>query len=150
MKKKLLLTALGLGSLVLCLGLASCKRNLEVQEAFPFKVSLMPIPKAIENGQRVELRFSLKAKQTSDLNAYRLRYFQYDGTGSLQLFTAAATPMTVNDYYSVPEGDFKLFYTSHCDEQQTLELVFEDNYQQRQTIEINFNNKSKKNETQKN
>ncbi len=148
MKKTRLLIALG--TLFLYLGLASCKRNLEVQEAYPFKVSLMPIPKAIENGQRVELRFSLKAERQSDLNTYRLRYFQYDGTGSLQLFTATAIPMKVNDYYSVLEGDFKLFYTSHCDEQQTLELVFEDNHQQRQTVEINFNNKSKKNETQKN
>ncbi len=150
MKKKLLLTALGLGTTLACMGLVACKRNLDVQESFPFKVSLLPIPKKIAKGEVVEMRFSIKAEQHSDLNSYRLRYFQYDGKGTLHPFSVAADPMKANDHYTMPEGDFKLFYKSNCNEQQMLELVFEDNKQQTQTIEINFNNKSKKNETQKN
>ncbi len=150
MKQNLLRTVLGLASLIFCLGLASCKRSLEVQEAYPFKVSLMPIPKAIEEGQEVELRFTLEAERQSELSSYRLRYFQYEGAGSLHCFSPANKAMKPNDYYAMPYGAFRLYYRSLSKERQNLELVFEDNHQQRQTIEINFNNKSKKNETQKN
>jgi len=41
----------------------------------------------------------------------------------------------------VGKGDFRLYYTSRSKERQSLEIVFEDNHGQSQTIVLKFNHK---------
>lgn len=121
--------------------LSSCNRELDVQTAYPFEVSRMPIPKDIQQGETIEIRCHLSNKGEFAGTQYRMRYFQYDGKGSLHQFTKDATPLVPNDYYAIPKGAFRLYYTSQTSERQTLEIVFEDNHGQTQIMKIEFNNK---------
>ncbi len=151
MKKNLMYSLMGLGILILfSMFFSSCNRALDVQQVYPFKVQRMPIPKDIKKGETVEIRCHLSAEGEYAKTAYRMRYFQYDGEGTLHLLSPKSEALKMNDYYAVPYGDFRLYYTSHTEEQQMLEIVFEDNQQQEQIMEINFKNKTIKNENQKN
>lgn len=48
-------------------------------------------------------------------------------------------PFIPNDRYLVEKGDFRLYYTSQSTEQQSLEIVFEDNMGHSQVVEFDFN-----------
>ena len=61
-------------------------------------------------------------------------------------------PQLVLDFYTARRRDFvgcefRLYYTSRSKERQSLELVFEDNHGQRQTVTIEFNHKEKRSGT---
>ncbi len=124
-------------TLVGILSLTACDNELEVTQSFPFSVETMPVPKEIRQGETVEIRCTLKAQGNFSGTLYTLRYFQYDGEGDLRL-GRYLLPMIPNDRYLVEKGDFRLYYTSRCTEQQHLEVVFEDNHGQSQVIKLDF------------
>lgn len=64
---------------MLCVSLfTSCKKELDVQQNFPFEVKLLPIPKQLPLGGTAELRLEIHPTKVYAENAYALRYFSID------------------------------------------------------------------------
>lgn len=72
---------------------------------------------------------------------YSFRFFQTDGKGTLT--NDKGQPYTVNRYYNV-EDTFTLLYTSRCEETQTLDFVFTDNFGKELEYRVSFQNDGKK------
>lgn len=119
--------------------LCSCDRNLDVQTAYPFEVSAMPVGKSIAKGETVEIRLNLSCEGSYADTRYTLRYFPYEGKGALRI-SKRGDVLQPNDRYPISKGDFRLYYTSLGTDRHSLELVFEDNHGQRQTMTFEFNN----------
>ena len=71
---------------------------------------------------------------------YTIRYFQYDGEGTLKLDNCLV--LQPNDRYLLENGKFRLYYTSECDESQSLTITVEDNFGNACEWELEFNNDS--------
>ena len=78
---KIAMFCIGLVSLVL----TSCESELEIQQSYPFTVETMPVPKELNRNETAEIRCELKSEGDFDGTVYTIRYFQYDGEGSLKL-----------------------------------------------------------------
>ncbi len=120
--------------------LSACDNRLDIQQVYPFTVETMPVPKAIKLGEQVEIRCTLTSEGNYTGSRYTLRFFQYDGVGTLQI-GKDGKPLVPNDRYAVSAGDFNLYYTSGSKEQQSLEIVIEDNHKQSRTLRFDFNHK---------
>lgn len=101
-----------LGILTVSVMLISCSKSdeLEIQNDFPFEVNTMPVPKALSNGQTVEIRVTIQRNGHYSNTQHYLRYFQFDGQGILRYYDEPA--YLPNDLYSLPVDQFRLYYTS--------------------------------------
>lgn len=121
-----------------CLSLASCDSELDVQQEYPFTVESMPVVGKIADGETVEIRLEIKAEGNFSGTVYTLRYFQPDGKGSLKM--EDGTVLKPNDRYLLNELRFRLYYTSQsADASQTIDLYFEDNWENLQWLSYDFN-----------
>lgn len=120
--------------------LSACSTELDIQQAYPFRVETMPVPKEIKVGESLEIRCTLIPEGYYTDTRYTLRFFQYEGVGILQI-GKDGEPLIPNDRYAVYAGDFNLYYISKSTERQSLEIVIEDNHGQSQVIMFDFNNK---------
>ena len=118
MVKSLATFCLGL----LAFGFASCDDELDVMQAYPFTVETMPVPKELKQGETAEIRCELVCEGEFDGAVYAIRYFQ------------------PNDRYLLENGKFRLYYTSKCDESQSLTITVEDNFGNAFEWEVEFNN----------
>lgn len=145
---KKIINAIGLIGILALTGLclSACHRDLDVQQSYPFKVETMPVQKDIAQGETAEIRCTLLRGGHFSDTRYTLRYFQYEGKGHLRIGYSGDS-LIPNDRYPIQSGDFRLYYRSESRERQSLELVFEDNYGQQQTIHLDFNAKQTKDET---
>ncbi|MGX9987171.1 TraQ conjugal transfer family protein [Soonwooa purpurea] len=101
--------------------LSSCTNHeLGIEQNFPFEVSVMPIPSGIANGQTVEIRIKILPQGKYKENKYYLRYFQFEGKGSLKYYNDQ--PYLPNDLYEIPQNDFRLYYTSQSDESESFDV----------------------------
>ena len=118
--------------------LTSCSDDLDVQQSYPFTVEVMPYADKIAKGQTIELRFEIKPEGNYANTLYTIRYFQYDGEGSLKLVDG---PMLVNnDRVLLESKTFRLNYTAKSDEAHKFLVVVEDNFGStpwEQTFEFN-------------
>lgn len=121
-------------------GLTACDDELEVQQAFPFTVELMPIPNKVTKGETVEIRCELVAEGRTDNTIYTIRYFQFEGEGTLKMDNGIV--LQPNDRYLLEKEIFRMYYTSECDESQNFIVVVEDNYGQSYEFEIDLNNEN--------
>ena len=104
--------------------LTSCSDDLDVQQSYPFTVEVMPYADKIAKGQTVELRFEIKPEGNYANTLYTIRYFQYDGEGSLKLVDG---PVLVNnDRVLLESKTFRLNYTAQSDEAHKFLVVVED------------------------
>ena len=133
---------------VLFLGLAvlllsACSDEMEVQQSYPFKVENMPVPTRIIKGETVEIRCELKREGHFSDARYTIRYFQPDGKGTLRMDDGMV--LLPNDRYPLDREVFRLYYTSACEEQQTIDIYFEDNSELEQLflLSFDFNNEKK-------
>ena len=95
----------------LCLGLLSigftaCEDDLDVTQAYPFMVETMPVPKELAQGETAEIRCELVREGEFDGAVYTIRYFQYDGEGTLKLDNGLV--LQPNDRYLLENGKFRL------------------------------------------
>lgn len=120
------------------LALTSCSDDLDVQQSYPFTVEVMPYGDKIKQGQTVELRFEIKPEGNYANTLYTIRYFQYDGEGSLKLVDG---PVLVNnDRVLLESKTFRLTYTAKSSQAHKLLIVIEDNFNStpwEQTFEFN-------------
>lgn len=122
----------------IAVSLTSCSDDLDVQQSYPFTVEVMPYADKIAKGQTVELRFEIKPKGNYANTLYTIRYFQYDGEGSLRLVDG---PVLVNnDRVLLESKTFRLNYTAKSDEAHKFLVVVEDSFNTtpwEQTFEFN-------------
>lgn len=118
--------------------LTSCrKKELDVQQDFPFEVNVLPIPSEIANGQTVEMRFTIKTTGNYNEAKYFIRYFQYEGLGRLSYYNDA--PYLPNDLYSLPEEQFRLYYKSLSAVTQNFTVWISDNFGNEKEMSFQFN-----------
>ena len=122
--------------------LASCSDDLDVQQSYPFTVDVMPYADKITQGQTVELRFEINPEGNYTNTLYTIRYFQYDGEGTLKLVDG---PVLVNNDRMLLENKiFRLNYTAHSADAHKFLVVVEDNFGStpwEQTFEFNGKDK---------
>lgn len=139
---------------VLFLGLAvlllsACSDEMEVQQSYPFKVENMPVPTRIIKGETVEIRCELKREGHFSDARYTIRYFQPDGKGTLRMDDGMV--LLPNDRYPLDREVFRLYYTSECEDQQTIDIYFEDNSEPAQLFQLSFSfNNERTDETEEN
>ena len=122
--------------------LTSCNDDLDVQQSYPFTVEVMPFADKIVKGQTVELRFEIVPEGNYTNTLYTIRYFQYDGEGSLKLVDG---PVLVNnDRVLLESKTFRMNYAAKSSGVHRSLVVVEDNFGStpwERTFE--FNNKDK-------
>ena len=127
----------------IAVSLTSCSDDLDVQQSYPFTVEVMPYADKIAKGQTVELRFEIKPEGNYANTLYTIRYFQYDGEGSLRLVDG---PVLVNnDRVLLESKTFRLNYTAKSDEAHKFLVVVEDSFNTtpwEQTFEFNSKDSS--------
>ena len=120
------------------ISLTSCSDDLDVQQSYPFTVEVMPYADKIANGQTVELRFEIKPEGNYANTLYTIRYFQYDGEGTLKLVDG---PVLVNnDRVLLESKTFRLNYTAQSSDAVKFGIWVEDNFGStpwQQTFEFN-------------
>lgn len=129
--------------------LVSCENEPDVQQAYPFTVETMPVPTRIVNGETVEIRCELRREGRFSDARYTIRYFQPDGKGTLRMDDGMV--LLPNDRYPLDREVFRLYYTSACEEQQTIDIYFEDNSEPAQLFQLSFSfNNERTDETEEN
>ena len=122
----------------LVFNLSSCSDDLDVQQSYPFTVEVMPYGDKIKQGETVELRFEIKPEGNYANTLYTIRYYQYDGEGTLKLVDG---PVLVNnDRVLLESKTFRLTYTAKSSLAHKLLIVIEDNFNStpwEQTFEFN-------------
>lgn len=122
----------------LVLALTSCSDDLDVQQSYPFTVDVMPYPDKIKAGETIELRMEIKPEGNYTNTMYTIRYFQYDGEGTLKLVDGPV--LTNNDRVLLESKTFRLTYTAKTAEPAKFIVVIEDNFNStpwQQTFEFN-------------
>lgn len=120
--------------------LISCEKNeLEIQQNYPFEVQVMPVPKEVANGQTVEIRFTIEQSGNFQNTEYFIRYFQFDGQGTLRYYDEP--PYIPNDLYLLPETKFRLYYTSQSTVSQSFDIWISDNFGNEKQLSFQFNSR---------
>ena len=137
--KKLFFYMVVCGAMMTALfGFTSCEDELDVQQAYPFTVETMPVPKRIVKGETAEIRCELVRDGYFSDTRYTIRYFQPDGEGTLRMDDGMV--LLPNDRYPLDRDVFRLYYTSECEDQQTIDVYFEDNHDQLYQLTFTFDN----------
>lgn len=127
---------IALFAIVFCL--TSCEDDLDVQQSYPFTVNVMPFGDKIKQGQTIELRFQIKPEGNYTNTMYTIRYFQYEGSGTLKLVDGPV--LTNNDRVLLDSKTFRLTYTAKSSEAAKFGVWIEDNFGStpwEQTFEFN-------------
>lgn len=114
----------------------ACDDEIDVQQSFPFTIETMPVPSRLVMGETVEIRCELKREGRFADARYTIRYFQPDGKGSLLLDNGMK--LLPNDRYPLDREVFRLYYTSECEDRQSIDIYFEDNSEPAQLFQLTF------------
>jgi len=124
--------------LLTLLSYISCQKDkLDIQQDFPFQVQVMPVPKEVSNGKQVEIRIQILRKGNYNNTQYFIRYFQFDGQGSLHYFEEL--PYKPNDLYKLREETFRLYYTSASSVSQSFDIWISDSFGNEKQLSFKFN-----------
>ena len=120
--------------------LVSCDDDMDIQQSYPFTVEVMPVPNKITKGQTVEIRCELKKEGDFTGTLYTIRYFQFEGEGSLKMDNGIT--FLPNDRYLLENEKFRLYYTAGGEEAHNFIVVVEDNFKNSYELEFDFNNRN--------
>lgn len=128
-----------LAILISSITLVSCSKDdeLEIQNDFPFEVKVMPVPKDVANGQTVEIRITIQRTGNYSNTQYFIRYFQFDGQGTLRYYNEPA--YLPNDLYPLPTEQFRLYYTSTSTVSQSFDVWISDSFGNEKKLNFQFN-----------
>lgn len=118
----------------------ACNDSLDIQQAYPFTVETLPVPKKLKVSETVEIRCQLVRSGDYQPTTYQIRYFQPDGKGKLEMDNG--TVFLFNDLYLLEKETFRLYYTSTSTDQQTIDIYIIDSFGQMQQLSFNFNNEN--------
>ena len=127
--------------LIACI-VCACSSSLDITQMYAFDLYTMPVPKRIVQGETVEIRCSLVKEGNYSETRYYIRYFQTDGKGELRLDDGRV--LTPNDLFPLTDDVFRLYYTSHCTDQQSVDVYIEDNFKQVVQKTFSFSNETVK------
>lgn len=124
--------------------LTSCDDKIEVQQAYDFSLTIMPVQKRIKQGETAEIRLWLHKSGNYRETEFFISYFQPDGRGSLRMDDG--TVFAPNDFYPLKRETFRLYYTSETTDQQQIDVYVYDSFGQRVDLSFSFQNDSDKEE----
>ncbi len=136
--KRLFYLLTGLTGLLLVA--VACDNELNIQQAYAFRLETMPVQTRIVHGETAEIRCTLVREGRYDGAWYTIRYFQPDGKGELRMDDG--TVFLPNDRYRLTREVFRLYYTSASTDQQTIDIYVEDNFGQCEQLTFAFQNES--------
>lgn len=113
---------------------SACNDRLDIETKYPFTVETMPVPKKLKVNETAEIRCELKREGRWKDARYTIRWFLYDGKGSLKLDDG--TVLLPNDRYPLTKETFRLYFTSQSDDQSSFSVWVEDS--DKQSVEMNF------------
>lgn len=120
----------------------SCENDrLEIQQAYTFTLSHMPIPTQILKNTPVEIRCKLQSEGDYQGTKYTIRYFQNDGLGLLNIGNKPS--FYPNDSYPLEYKEFRLYYTAISQGKHQFDVYIEDNFGQIQKVSFEFDVKEK-------
>ena len=122
----------------------ACNDSLDIQQAYPFTVETLPVPKKLKVSETAEIRCQLVRGSDYQPTTYQIRYFQPDGKGKLEMYNG--TVFLPNDLYQLVKETFRLYYTSASTDQQTIDIYIIDNFGQMQQVSFSVNNDSNQEE----
>ena len=114
----------------------ACNDDVDIQQSYPFSIETMPVPKKLKVGETAEIRCQLHRDGRFEETKYFIRYFQPDGKGTLRMDDGMV--LLPNDRYPLDREVFRLYYTSECEDQQTIDIYFEDNSEPAQLYQLTF------------
>jgi len=129
--------------LIACI-VCACSDSLNINQVYGFDLVTMPIPKKITQNETVEIRCKLIKGGNYSEAKYFIRYFQPDGNGQLRMDNGRT--LSPNDLFPLTNDVFRLYYTSHCQDQQTIDVYIEDTGGQVVQKTFSFQNESVKEE----
>lgn len=119
----------------------SCKDDLlEIQQAYAFNLTYLPIPSDITENGTVEIRCTLEVEGNYEGTSYQIRYFQNEGNGQLRLENQ--TPFIPNDSYELSEKEFRLYYTAQSKQNHQFDVYITDNFGQTKKVMFEFGTQS--------
>lgn len=124
--------------------------SIDIRTDFDFGVTHLPYRQTLEEGETVEIRFSITADEEGhmyDSATYRVRYFPTEGEGYLRI--GSDTAMRPNDLYILPGREFSMYYTplwGKAANTHQLDLTFEDDRAHLHDISLTFNTKEEEDE----
>ena len=121
-----------------------CNKPLDITQDYAFDLLTMPYPKKISQGETIEIRCQISREGNYSGTKFFIRYFQTDGKGELRLDDGRV--LTPNDLFSLTGDVFRLYYTSHCADQQNIDIYIEDNFGQVVMKSFSWQNETGKNE----
>lgn len=131
---------LGITALLAAIGLLAfaCSDDLDIRQTYLFDLVSMPVQKRIKQGDTAEIRCQIIREGNFDDARYYIRYFQPDGKGELRLDDG--TLFAPNDLYPLDRMAFRLYYTSHSTDQQTINVFIQDDVGQLIQKDFSFQN----------
>lgn len=112
---------------IMLLALA-CSDDMDINKVYAFDLVCMPVQKKIVQGEVAEIRAQIVKEGNFQDTKFYIRYFQVDGKGQLQLDNG--TVLLPNDLYLLEKETFRMYYTSHCTDQQVVDVYIEDSHGQ--------------------
>ena len=112
---------------IMLLALA-CSNDMDINKVYAFDLVCMPVQKKIVQGEVAEIRAQIVKEGNFQDTKFYIRYFQVDGKGELRLDNG--TVLLPNDLYLLEKETFRMYYTSHCTDQQVIDVYIEDNHGQ--------------------
>ena len=100
---------------------AACNDSLDIQQAYPFSIETLPVPKKLKVGETAEIRCQLVRGGYYQPTTYQIRYFQPDGKGKLEMDNG--TVFLPNDLYPLEKETFRLYYTSASTDSRRLTFI---------------------------
>ena len=122
--------------------LTACDKELDIRQAYAFRLETMPVQTRIVRGETAKIRCMLVREGKYDGARYTIRYFQPDGKGELRMDDG--TVFQPNDRYPLTREMFRLYYTSASSDQQTIDIYVEDNFGQCEQLSFRFDNEQEK------
>ncbi|MBF0577188.1 DUF3872 domain-containing protein [Dysgonomonas sp. GY617] len=113
---------------VIMLLVSACSSDMDINKVYAFDLVCMPVQKKIVQGEVAEIRAQIVKEGNFQDSKFYIRYFQVDGKGLLQLDNG--TILLPNDLYLLEKETFRMYYTSHCTDQQVIDVYIEDSFGQ--------------------
>jgi hypothetical protein len=131
-------------TLLLAAIVCACSDDLDIRQVYTFDLVTMPIQKKIVQNETAEIRCQLVKEGEYEQARFFIRYFQPDGKGELKMDDG--TVLLPNDLYPLNRTTFRLYYTSHCADQQAIDIYIEDNFGQVVQKTFSWQNDNEKDE----
>ena len=106
----------------------ACSDDMDIRVRYLFDLETMPVQKKIIEGETAEIRCQLVKEGNYQDAEFFIRYFQPDGVGELRMDDG--TVFKPNDLYPLKKETFRLYYTSHCKDQQVIDVYVQDSFGQ--------------------